>query len=121
MAPRGPPVVVETDLSDVPAQGSLRLVKLPNILGVEAKPFDPDTYDTGALRRRAGRWAAALGDAGGERGCSCPTEWEAAVAARHDPAHAAACSPASMTAGAEMEIDERGFKRVRLRDQNCIR
>lgn len=68
-APRGPPVLVEADLVDAPARGSLRLVKLPNILGVEAAPFDPDTFD----------------------------------------------------AGAEMEIDARGFKRVRLRDLNCIR
>jgi hypothetical protein len=44
-------------------------VKLPNILGVDARPFDPDTFD----------------------------------------------------AGAEVEVDERGFQRVRLRDLNCIR
>lgn len=54
---------------DAPAQASLRLVKLPNILGVEARPYDADTYDEGAA----------------------------------------------------MEIDARGFKRVRLQDHNCVR
>ncbi|EFN59422.1 hypothetical protein CHLNCDRAFT_137949 [Chlorella variabilis] len=68
-AARGPPVYVDLETFDVQPQDSLRLVKLPNILGVEARPFDPDTFD----------------------------------------------------AGAEEEVDERGFKRVRLRDQNCIR
>lgn len=62
-------MVVELETRDVQPQDSLRLVKLPNILGVEARPFDPDTFD----------------------------------------------------AGAEVEVDERGFKRVRLSDQNCIR
>jgi RNA polymerase-associated protein LEO1 len=60
---------VEAEPCDVPPQDSLRLVKLPNILGVEPRPFDPDTFG----------------------------------------------------AGAQVEIDARGFKRVRLRDQNCIR
>jgi hypothetical protein len=68
-ATRGPPLLVEAEPCDVPPQDSLRLVKLPNILGVEPRPFDPDTFD----------------------------------------------------AGAQVEIDARGFKRVRLRDQNCIR
>lgn len=69
MALRGPPMTVATEPYDVPPQDQLRLVKLPNILGVEPRPFDPDSFD----------------------------------------------------AGAEVEIDARGLKRVRLRDLNCIR
>ncbi|KAL4430964.1 hypothetical protein ABPG75_006220 [Micractinium tetrahymenae] len=68
-APRGPPITVATEPYDVPPQDQLRLVKLPNILGVEPRPFDPESFD----------------------------------------------------AGAEVEIDARGLKRVRLRDLNCIR
>ncbi len=58
-----------TEPYDVPPQDQLRLVKLPNILGVEPRPFEAESFD----------------------------------------------------AGAEVEIDARGLKRVRLRDLNCIR
>ncbi|KAL4426799.1 hypothetical protein ABPG77_006585 [Micractinium sp. CCAP 211/92] len=69
VAPRGPPITVATEPYDVPPQDQLRLVKLPNILGVEPRPFEAESFD----------------------------------------------------AGAEVEIDARGLKRVRLRDLNCIR
>lgn len=43
--PRGPPMLVEAALADVPASDQLRLVRLANLISIEARPFDPETYD----------------------------------------------------------------------------
>lgn len=42
---RAPPLHVEVPELPRPGPGQLCLVRLPNILGIEPRPFDPQTYD----------------------------------------------------------------------------
>jgi RNA polymerase-associated protein LEO1 len=73
--PRAPPLALEIPELPRPKPGQLCLTRLPNILGIEPRPFDPITYDPdgeprgGAARDHSARenvvrWRYA---AGGER------------------------------------------------------
>ena len=76
---RAPPLVVETALHDVLPAAALRLAQRSNIVNIEARPFDPDSYEqeeleyideTGNTRVRVQstiRWRHAPGPDGEQR------------------------------------------------------
>lgn len=79
-APRAPPLALNLPPLPRPKPGRLCLVRLPNILGIQARPFDAHTYDPAdeaehaASRQNVVRWryaasgaAAAGGDGEVER------------------------------------------------------
>ena len=123
-APRGPPLRIAAEPFDVLPQDNLRLVKLPYILGVEQRPFEPETFDAGELSshqpacrvgpRRALKHSTRCHDAG---------VWPRTHQLTATPARrlTAQCAHPPLCAGKGVEIDARGMKRVRLADYNCIR